>query len=178
MYLIKLSEIPLSQIPLKLPSQYSGFYLSQYSTSIFLLLQPYFKRLSTALRQSLSQMVRWQHLYIENTGPRACMCRQHDRIIKWVRETRCIQWTQADLMYCKSSPALCSLLEKHFADAHVLSALCRGSCSELCLETARKHKSLFKGQYFKVLQNGHFTFSSVKAESIGSKKKTSTRQSH
>jgi len=70
------------------------------------------------------------------------MCRQHDRIIKWVRETCCIQRTQADLRYCKSSPALCSFLEKHFADTHVLSALCRGSCSELCLETAREHKSL------------------------------------
>lgn len=33
------------------------------------------------------------------------------------------------------------LLEKHFADIF-FSALCRGSCLELCLETAREHKSL------------------------------------
>lgn len=45
-------------------------------------------------------------------------------------------------MYCKSSPVLCSFLEKHSADICVVFALCRGSCIELCLETAREHKPL------------------------------------
>lgn len=57
MYLIKLSEILLSHIPLKAPSQHSGIYLSQSSAPIIPLLQPYFKRPVQLLRHSLSQMV-------------------------------------------------------------------------------------------------------------------------
>lgn len=85
---------------------------------------------------------------------------------------------QGSMLYPVKS-CLCRLLEMHFADIRFLSALGRGSCLEICLETAREHKSLFKGQYFKVLQNGHFVFrSSVKGRRIGGRKKTSSGQSH
>lgn len=167
MYLIKLFEILLSHIWLKVPSQHSGIYLSQYSAPIIPLLQPYFKRPVQLLRHSLSKWwVRWHHLYVEKTGAQACMCRQRDKIIKCVRETCCIQWTQADLMYYKSSPVLCSFPEKHFADTYVLSSLCRGSCSEFCLETARENKSLCLKFSISKCSKMDILFSVVSRESV------------
>lgn len=74
---------------------------------------------------------------------------------------------------------LCRVLEKHFGDIRFLCSVQGLLLRALPRDCKRTQISLFKGQYFKVLQNGRFVFrSSVKGRPIGGRKKTFSGQSH
>lgn len=141
-YLIKLSKILLSQIPLKPPSQHSGF----TSASTQHLSSHYCSHISKDKYRSETKLK-------PNSEWDDSPCVREDWT--WSLHVQATwqnkQMAQGSVLYPVSpgrtsvlqvKSCLCKLLEKHFADIRFLFALCRGSCSELCLETAREHKSL------------------------------------
>lgn len=139
MYLIKLSKILLSQILVKTPSQHSGF----TSDSTQHLSFHYCSHISKDKHRSRTKLKpngEWDDSPCIRLDFKLA-CAGNMRRSKWIGEACCIQWIQADpVLQVKS--CLWRLLEKHFAHIRFLSALCRGSCLDLCLESSREDKSL------------------------------------